>query len=93
MIISFKDKDTEVLYRTGKSKRIPPDVIKRALRLLDRVDQALGVEDLRIPPSNRLEKLKGISPERWSVRINRQYRITFVWTGKDAADVVFEDYH
>lgn len=93
MIIDFKDKDTEVLFRTGQNKRIPPDVIKRALRLLDRVDQARDVNDLRTPPSNRLGKLKGTTPDRWSIRVNKQYRITFVWTGKHAKSVAFEDYH
>jgi proteic killer suppression protein len=68
-------------------------IIKLTLRLLDRVDEAHTIEDLRIPPSNRLEKLKGKTPERWSIRVNKQYRITFVWTGTDAEDVAFEDYH
>lgn len=93
MITSFRDKDTEVLYRTGMNKRLPPDVITRALRLLDRVDEAHDVKDLRLPPSNRLEKLKGTSPERWSIRVNKQYRITFEWTGVHAERVAFEDYH
>ena len=93
MIISFRDKDTEVLFRTGKNKRIPPDVIRRALRLLDRVDAAHHIEDLRIPPSNRLEKLKGHNSARWSIRVNKQWRITLVWSGADAESVAFEDYH
>ena len=93
MVISFRDKDTEVLFRTGKNKKLPPNIIKRALRLLDRLDAAHDIKDLRIPPSNRLEKLKGQETERWSIRVNKQYRITFEWTGADAEGVAFEDYH
>lgn len=93
MINSFRNKDTETLFRTGKNKRLPPELIKRALRLLDRVDAAHDIKDLRIPPSNRLEKLQGHDPDRWSIRVNKQYRITFEWTGADAEGVAFEDYH
>jgi len=93
MIVNFRDKDTEVLFRTGHNKRLPPEVIKRALRLLDRLDNAHDIRDLHIPPSNRLEKLHGTGPDRWSIRVNRQYRITFEWTGTNAEAVAFEDYH
>lgn len=93
MIISFKDKDTEALYRTGKSKRIPPNVTYRVARQLERLDAAEVVEDLYFPTSNRLEKLKGYKPDRWSIRINKQYRITFEWLSHGPANVTFEDYH
>ena len=93
MIISFRDKDTEVLYRTDRCKRIPSDVIKRASRQLERLNAAKTVDDLHFPPSNRLEKLKGPEPRRWSIRVNKQYRITFEWATEGPANVAFEDYH
>lgn len=93
MITSFRDKDTEVLYRTETCKRVPPDVIRRAVRRLEWLDAAKSVEDLRYPPGNRLEKLKGVTPERWSIRVNKQYRITFAWTDQGPSEVAFEDYH
>lgn len=93
MIITFRDKDTEVLFRTETNKRLPPDVIKRAVKQLQRLDAAHCVDDMHFPPSNRLEKLKGHKPDRWSVRVNKQYRITFEWSVAGPENVAFEDYH
>lgn len=93
MIISFRDKITEALFRTDTCKRIPSDVVARASRQLQKLNAAKTVEDLRFPPSNRLEKLKGHKPERWSIRVNKQYRITFEWPGTGPENVAFEDYH
>ncbi len=93
MIKSFKDKVTETLFRTGHHKKIPPDVLKRAVKQLDRVDAAVAIGDLGFPPSNHFERLVGTKPPRYSIRVNRQYRITFEWTGTDAESVCFEDYH
>lgn len=93
MIISFRDKGTEVLFRTETCRHIPSDIITRASRQLQKLNAANRVDDLRFPPSNRLEKLKGHKPDRWSIRVNKQYRITFEWPGIGPENVCFEDYH
>lgn len=93
MIKSFKDKLTETLFRKGHHKKVPPNVLKRAVKQLDRIDAATRIGDLGFPPSNRFERLVGIKPPRYSIRVNRQYRITFEWNETDAKNVCFEDYH
>jgi len=93
MIVSFKDKLTETLFRTGHHKKIPPDVVKRAIKQLDRIDAASRIEDMRFPPSNHFERLTGTKPPRYSIRVNRQYRISFEWTDTGVENVCFEDYH
>ena len=74
-------------------KRFGPDVQRVALRKLRMLDASETLEDLRIPPANRLEKLKGGRRGQHSIRINRQWRICFVWRGGDAHDVEIVDYH
>lgn len=91
MIRSFADKRTEELFRRGTSRKVPEAIRDRALKQLDRLDAALRIEDLFFPPSNRLERLAG--ERRYSIRVNRQYRLTFAWTGQDAENVCLEDYH
>ena len=93
MIKNFIDKDTEKLYRTGKSKKFPPDIWKRAIRKLDMLGRAKTLEDLKVPPSNRLEALKGDLEGFYSIRINDQYRIIFRFENGDAYDVAIVDYH
>jgi len=93
MIKNFIDKDTERLYSTGRSKKFPPDIWKRALRKLDMLRRAKTLEDLKIPPSNRLEALKGDLEGFYSIRINDQYRIIFRFKNGDAYDVAIVDYH
>jgi proteic killer suppression protein len=93
MIKSFADKITETLFRTGRHKKVPPDATKRAIKQLDRLDAVVRIEDLYFPPSNNFEKLVGSKKGRYSIRVNRQYRLTFTWTGTDAESVCFEDYH
>ena len=93
MIKSFKNKSTETLFRSGRHKKVPPNVTTRAIKQLDRLDAVARIEDLYFPPSSHFEKLAGLSPTRYSIRVNRQYRITFEWTGTDAENVRFEDYH
>ncbi len=93
MIKNFIDKDTEKLYRTGRSKKFPPDIWKRAVRKLDMLRRAKTLEDLKIPPSNRLEALKGDLDGFYSIRINDQYRIIFRFENGDAYDVAIVDYH
>jgi len=93
MIKNFIDKDTERLYRTGRSKKFPPDIWKRAVRKLDMLRRAKTLEDLKVPPSNRLEVLKGNLEGFYSIRINDQYRIIFRFENGDAYDVAIVDYH
>ena len=93
MILSFSDRVTEALFISGKHRRIPDRVAVRANQQLDLLDAAVRLEDLYFPPSNRFERLAGTNPRRYSIRVTRQYRITFECKGKDAENVRFEDYH
>ncbi|WP_028950314.1 type II toxin-antitoxin system RelE/ParE family toxin [Sulfurihydrogenibium subterraneum] len=93
MIKNFIDKDTEKLYRTGKSKKFPPEIWERAVRKLDMLRRSKSLEDLKIPPSNRLEALRGDLEGFYSIRINDQYRIIFRFKDGDAYDVGIVDYH
>ena len=96
MIVSFADKATEALFHgeSGKAiRRIPPDVRSTAVRKLDLVNAAHQLEDLKVPPGNRLEALKGALRGKHSIRINDQWRIVFRWESGDAHDVAVEDYH
>lgn len=92
MIQSFADAETEAVFRTGKSRRLGAWA-RVALRRLQAVDFATTIADLREPPGNRLEKLKGDRKGQWSIRINDQFRVCFRWDGKDAWDVEIVDYH
>ena len=93
MILSFSDKVTEALFASGTHRRVPDQVAIRAKQQLDLLDATVRLEDLYFPPSNHFERLAGTSPKRYSIRVTRQYRITFEWTGKDAEYVRYEDYH
>lgn len=93
MIRSFADKHTASLYIDGKSKRLPPDVIKRALRRLEYIDLAISLDDLKVPTSNRLHALKDDRAGQQSISINDQWRICFRFTDADAYDVEITDYH
>jgi proteic killer suppression protein len=93
MIISFNCKETEKIWNGNYSKKFPSDIQERALRKLRQLDVALTIEDLKNPPSNNLEKLKGNRKEQMSIRINQQWRICFVWLGNKAQDVEIVDYH
>ena len=93
MIKSFRDRDAERLFRRERVKRFGPDVQRVGLRKLRMLDAAVELEDLRVPPANRLEKLKGDRSGQYSIRINRQWRVCFVWRGGDAYDVEIVDYH
>jgi len=93
MIKSFADRDAELIWRGIGSRRLPhtiQDVARRKLRL---IDAAQRIETLRIPPGNRLEALSGDRRGQWSIRINDQWRICFVWKEGDAHDVEIVDYH
>lgn len=91
-IQSFRDADTEVLYRTGRNKRWT-NVAKVALRKLDMLNAAAVLTDLRIPPANRLEALRGDRAGEHSIRINDQWRVCFRWTEAGPAAVEITDYH
>jgi len=91
VIKSFADKATAEIWRTGKTRGSSPSgVTKRKLAMLD---AASGLEDLKMPPGNRLEKLHGDRQGQYSIRINDQYRLCFAWRGQDAYDVEVTDYH
>lgn len=92
MIRSIRGNETDCLWRTGKSRRFGA-IAKIALRKLDQIDASDTIEDLRAPPGNRLEKLKGGRAGQWSIRINDQWRICFRWQDGGAWDVEIVDYH
>jgi proteic killer suppression protein len=93
MIRSFANAQTESFYTTGRSRHWPTDILKRAAMRLLQIDSAIKVEDLRLPPSNHLEALKGKRLGQWSVRINQQWRICFEFANGDADQVEIVDYH
>lgn len=93
MIKSFADRRTQELYTTGKTKKFPPDVAKRAARKLEYVDLAVRLEDLRVPSGNRLHALKGNRNGQHSISVNDQWRICFRFIDGDAYDVEVCDYH
>lgn len=93
MIRSFANDETEQLYVTGRSRKLPFSICKAALRKLDYLNAAVRLEDLRVPPGNRLEALKGNYEGKYSIRINDQYRIVFRFSESDAFDVEIVDYH
>ena len=93
MIKSFVDKNTEKLYLTGKTKRFNIAVCKVGLRKLDYLNAAHSLDDLKLPPGNRLEALKGNYEGKYSIRINDQYRIVFRFEGSNVYDVEITDYH
>ena len=93
MIKSFKNKETEKVYSREGSSKLPRDIQQVALRKLRMVNNAKNLNDLRIPPANRLEKLIGDRAGQHSIRINDQWRICFTWQEGDASDVEITDYH
>lgn len=93
MIKSFADKETERIYHQAFSKKLPQPIQKIALRKLIMLDNAQGLEDLRIPPANRLEKLDGDRDGQYSIRINDQYRVCFKAEGNNFYEVEIVDYH
>ena len=93
MIISFGDKNTEKIWNGESVRKIPIEVQKTGRRKLRMIHNSQDVVDLRIPPSNRLEKLKGKLKDFHSIRINNQWRIIFIWENNNAEDVQIVDYH
>jgi len=93
VIKTFADRYTQELYETGKSKRFPPEIRKRALRKLEYVDLATVLDDLKVPPSNRFHGLERDRKGQYSISINDQWRICFRFINGDAYDVEITDYH
>ena len=93
MIRSFKGKDAETIWQGIPSRRVPPGIQLVARRKLRMLNSAAGLDDLRIPPANRLEALKGGRRGQFSIRVNDQWRICFRWKESDAHDVEIVDYH
>ncbi|MGB2930637.1 MAG: type II toxin-antitoxin system RelE/ParE family toxin [Desulfobacterales bacterium] len=92
MIKTFADKETQQLFITGKSKRLPTDLVRRAVRRLEYIHYAI-LNDLRVPPSNRLHALKGDRKGQHSISINEQWRICFRFIEGNAYEVEITDYH
>jgi len=93
MIRSFADAETEKVFRREFSRRLPGDIQWIALRKLKMLNNAYSVADLRSPPANRLERLVGTRAGQYSIRINDQWRVCFVWQDGDAHRVEIVDYH
>ena len=93
MIKSFSCKETEKIWNGKISKKLPPDIQKIARRKLRMLNNSITLNDLKIPPSNRLEQLKGNRKGRYSIRINSQWRICFDWQSGDCRNVEIIDYH
>lgn len=93
MIKTFKSKETEKIFARQHSRKLPKDIQQVAYRKLRMLNNAVDINDLRIPPANRLEKLKGNREGQYSIRINNQWRICFEWSKGDASNVEIVDYH
>ena len=93
MIRSFGSPETEKIFALQRSRKLPDDIQQVALRKLRMINNARTLQDLRSPPANRLEKLRGDRSGQHSIRINDQWRVCFVWRDGDAHDVEIVDYH
>ena len=93
VIQTFADSETERFCTAGKSRRMPTEIRKRAAMRLLQLNAATRIEDVRLPPSNRLEQLHGDRAGQWSMRINDQWRVCFRFKNGDAFDVEIVDYH
>ncbi len=93
MIRSFRCEETERIFEGVKSRKFPPDIQRVALRKLIMIHRAGRLDDLGVPPANRIEKLYGSREGQYSIRINERWRICFRWQGRNAFDVEIVDYH
>ncbi|PCI42115.1 MAG: plasmid maintenance system killer [Proteobacteria bacterium] len=93
MIKSFKCKETAKIFEGQRSRKFPSDILRRIQMRLDRIDAAVDLNDLQVPPSHCLEALKGDRVKQHSIRINNQWRVCFVWTNEGVLDVEVVDYH
>ncbi len=93
MIRNFKDKETQKIFERQRSRRLPSDIQQVALRKLRMLNRSQTLQELRIPPANRLERLSGDRDGQYSIRVNDQWRICFDWEDGDAMNVEIVDYH
>ena len=93
MIASFRDPETERVWQSGKSRRLPADLHRRAFKKLAILNAAVTLDNLKVPPGHYLEALRGDRVGQHSIRINDQYRVCFVWRDGNAFDVEIVDYH
>jgi toxin HigB-1 len=93
VIKTFKDAETQKVYQRERSRKLPSTIQQVALRKLRMLNNAININDLRVPPANRLEKLSGDREGQYSIRVNEQWRICFVWKNGDALNVEITDYH
>ena len=93
MIRNFKDKETEKIFQRQRSRKLPSEIQQVALRKLRMLNRAETLQDLRIPPAKRLERLTGNRKGQYSIRINVQWRICFKWEEGEALDLEIVDYH
>ncbi|UOB16355.1 type II toxin-antitoxin system RelE/ParE family toxin [Abyssalbus ytuae] len=93
MIKSFGGKETEEIWNGTQSKKLPADIQNVARRKLRMINNAQNINDLRIPPANRLEKLSGNLKKYYSIQINKRWRIIFIWNNDNAFEVQIVDYH
>jgi proteic killer suppression protein len=93
MIVSFRDKETERLWQSGRNRRLPSDLQLRAFKKLAILNAAITLDNLSVPPGNQLEGLRGDRAGQHSIRINDQYRVCFVWRDGNAFEVEIVDYH
>lgn len=91
--MSFGDRETERLWHSGKSRRLPVDLQRRAFKKLAILNAAVGLDNLKVPPGNQLEALRGDRAGQHSIRVNDQYRVCFLWRDGNAFDVEIVDYH
>ncbi|MCX5964919.1 MAG: type II toxin-antitoxin system RelE/ParE family toxin [Cyanobacteria bacterium] len=93
MIRNFKDKETQKIFERQRSRKLPSDIQQVALRKLRMLNRSQTLQELRIPPANRLERLGGDRDGQYSIRVNDQWRICFDWQDGDAMNVEIVDYH
>jgi len=93
MIQSFRCRETSKIFNRQFSRKFPKDIQQRAFMKLNAIDAAVQLEDLGLPPSNRLEALRGERKGQWSIRLNDPWRICFEWRGGNAEQVEIVDYH
>lgn len=93
MIRRFRDREAKKIFQRKFSRKLPQDIQRRAFRKLRMLNRAKSLDDLRIPPNNRLERLRGDREGQYSIRINQQWRICFEWHDGDAFEVEIVDYH
>jgi toxin HigB-1 len=93
MIASFRDRETERLWQLGRSRRLPADLQRRAFKKLAILNAAVTLDNLKLPPGNQLEALRGNRAGQHSIRVNDQYRVCFVWRDGNAFQAEIVDYH